>query len=92
MENEQKTENLLRYIEQLKTENENLKKQNTSLSEVVKDFKDADDVAIQAIQFRQSMNELKELKEQYKKEVHDITLLKAEYKARIEQLVKQYTK
>lgn len=92
MENEQKTENLLRYIKQLKTENENLKKQNTSLSEVVKDFKDADDVAIQAIQFRQSMNELKELKEQYKKEVHDITLLKAEYKARIEQLVKQYTK
>lgn len=92
MENEQKTENLLRYIKQLKTENENLKKQNTSLSEVVKDFKDADDVTIQAIQFRQSMNELKELKEQYKKEVHDITLLKAEYKARIEQLVKQYTK
>ena len=33
-----------------------------------------------------------ELKEQYKKEVHDITLLKAEYKAKIEQLVKQYTK
>lgn len=92
MENEQKTENLLRYIEQLKTENENLKKQNTSLSEAVKDFKDVDDVTIQAIQFRQSMNELKELKEQYKKEVYDITLLKAEYKARIEQLVKQYTK
>ena len=92
MENTKKTENLLRYIEQLKTENENLKKQNTSLSEVVKDFKDADDATIQAIQFQQAMNELKELKEQYKKEVHDITLLKAEYKARIEQLVKQYTK
>ena len=92
MENEQKTENLLRYIEQLKTENENLKKQNTSLSEIVKDFKDADDVTIQAIQLKQAMNELKELKEQYQKEVHDITLLKAEYKAKIEQLVKQYTK
>ena len=92
MENTKKTENLLRYIEQLKTENENLKKQNTSLSEVVKDFKDADDATIQAIQFQQAMNELKELKEQYKKEVHYITLLKAEYKARIEQLVKQYTK
>ena len=92
MEDKQKTENLLRYIEQLKIENENLKKQNTSLYEVVKDFKDADDVTIQAIQLKQAMNELKELKEQYKKEVHDITLLKAEYKAKIEQLVKQYTK
>ena len=92
MENEQKTENLLKYIEQLKIENENLKKQNTSLSEIVKDFKDADDVTIQAIQFQQAMNELKELKEQYKKEVHDITLLNAEYKAKLEQLVKQYTK
>ena len=92
MEDQQKIEQRLRYIEQLNTENENLKKQNTSLSEVVKDFKDADDVTIQSIQFKQAMNELKELKEQYKKEVHDITLLKAEYKAKIEQLVKQYTK
>ena len=55
MEDKQKTENLLRYIEQLKTENENLKKQNTSLSEVVKDFKDVDDVTIQSIQFKQAM-------------------------------------
>lgn len=92
MEDKQKIENLLRYIEQLKTENENLKKQNTSLSDIVKDFKDADDVTIHAIQLKQAMNELKELKEQYKKEVYDITLLKAEYKAKIEQLVKQYTK
>ena len=92
MEDKQKVENLLAYIEQLKAENDNLKKQNTSLSEVVKDFKDADDVTIQAIQLKQAMDELKELKGQYTKQLHDITLLKAEYKAKIEQLVKQYTK
>lgn len=92
MEAGNKEKKLLALIEHLKKENEQLKENNKSLSEVIAQYKNISEEKLKAMDFIQNIEELKKLQNDYRKTTKELAELKISYEAKLKELVKQYTK
>ena len=92
METNQKEQNLLELIEELKRKNKMLQTENEAIKEELAKYQNIGDETLKAIEFKKTMKELDDARAKYDEINKEMTEIKIEYEKKLKELVKQYTR